>query len=252
MRYILFSAFGFDVFSAPVFAGLAGLAAFVCFRGLRRYAGLSFEDFWNLVLLLVLGVTGGALLSYVVLYNGGPAHNLPVLIRGKIPGGSFWGSLWSAAVLGYLYCRIKKIEFRPVADAIGLSSILALSVMRVGCFLHGCCHGLPTDLPWGVIYSDPRCAVARSLLGRTLHPTQLYESLGSLVVFCASYLVWKNRRLKPGGAFMLSAAGYSILRFAVDLVRAGDKGVFAVYPFTTAQLIALVSAIGSVLWYRRP
>jgi phosphatidylglycerol:prolipoprotein diacylglycerol transferase len=253
MRPVLFSVAGFDVFAAPVFAGLALFTAFLCFRSFKRRMGLSLEDFWNLVFVMALGVIGGALLFYAVLYNGGLANNLPFLIETKrIPGGSFWGSFWTVFACAYIYCRAKGIEFKRVADSIGLSAVLSLAVMRLGCFQHGCCHGIPTALRWGVRYTDPRCAAAKSLLGKTLHPSQLYEALGSLEIFFIVYFVFlKSDRLKPGGAFVLSVVFYSILRFALDFVRAGDPGIFWAHHLTTAQLISIASAAGSVLWYRR-
>ena len=253
MRPVLFSVIGFDVFAAPVLAGLALLTAFLFFRSFLRRMELSPEDFWSLVFLMALGAVGGAILFYAVLYNGGLANNLPFLIATKtIPGGSFWGSFWTVSACAYIYCRSKKIEFTRVADSIGLSAMPALAVMRIGCFLHGCCHGTPTALRWGVIYTDPRCAVAKSLLGKPLHPSQLYESLGCLVIFFAVYFIFfKKGRLKPGGAFALTVIFYSILRFAVDFVRGGDPGLFWVYNLTTSQLVSIASAAGSILWYRR-
>ncbi len=253
MRPILFSFAGFDVFAAPVFAGLAGLAAFLCFRSFVPRMKLSHEDFWNLICVMALGVILGAYLFYAALYNGGLSRNLSFLIANKrIPGGSFWGSFWTASAGAYIYCRVKKIEFKKVADSLGLSGMLGLAVMRLGCFQHGCCYGVPTALRWGVVYTDPRCAVSRALLGKPLHPTQLYESFGSLAIFFAVYFVFlKKERLKPGGAFVLTVVSYSLLRFAVDLVRGSDPGIFLALHLTTAQFICLASAAGSLLWYRR-
>lgn len=252
MHNILFSAGGLVFYSAPIFAGLAGLAAFLCLRALRGYMGLSPEDLWNLVLALVFGVLGGAVLLYLLVYNGGAADNLRyVAARGRFAGGSFWGSLWLSVAAAWLYCRWRRLPFRPVADGVGLSAVLALAVMRVGCLLHGCCHGTPSGLPWAVRFTDPSCAVAPSLLGTPLHPVQVYEALGCLLVFgAACYFAIVRRRLRPGGAFLLSVVGYSLVRLGADLVRAGDPGLLAVAGLTTSQLIAAASAAAGALWYR--
>lgn len=253
MKHVLISAYGYELLAAPFFAGLAGLASFLWLRRSREYMKLSLDDFWGLVLVLVPGVIGGALLFYALFYNGGPVRNLAVLIGDKkVPGGSFWGSFWVAAAVAYLYCRFRKIEFRPVADAVGLSALLGLAVMRVGCFLHGCCHGAPSGLPWAVTYTDPRCAVSGPLLGVPLHPAQLYESVGALALFAAVYFgLFRKGRLKPGGAFALSIILYSVFRFIVEFSRGGDQGVLAGHFLTTAQYISILSAVGSVIWYRR-
>ncbi len=211
---------------------------------------LSPEDFWNLVLALALGAPFGAVLFYIALYNGGLAHNLPVLIKDwKLPGGSFWGCLWTSTAFAYIYCRVRKIDFRPVADALGLSAMLSLSVMRVGCFLHGCCYGAPTIMPWGVRYYDFMCSVDNNLLGIPLHPSQLYEALGSLIIFLAAYWIFSRRRPKPGMTFVLSIVSYCVMRFAVDFTRGDDDGIFTTATLTTAQFAAIASAAACVLWY---
>jgi phosphatidylglycerol:prolipoprotein diacylglycerol transferase len=218
-----------------------------------RRRGLAPDELWSLVFLLAAGVVAGSYLFYALFYNGGPAGNLPFLLKYKrLPGGSFWGGFWTALVCAYIYCRAERIDFRRVADAVGLSAILALAVMRLGCFQHGCCYGTPTALRWGVVYTDPRCAVDGSLLGKALHPSQLYESLGCLAALLIIYLVFlKRERLKPGGAFVLAVVFYSMLRFAVDFFRGGDSGILQAGRLTTAQLISLAGAAASVLWYRR-
>ena len=30
------------------------------------------------------------------------------------------------------------------------SLALGTAIARVGCFMRGCCYGIPTDLPWGI------------------------------------------------------------------------------------------------------
>jgi len=251
MRHVLFSGFGIEVFSAPIFAGIAGLAAFLLMRRLRDHMKLSQEDFWNLVLALVIAVPGGAVLLYVLLYGRGPAGNLPVLLTGDIPGGSFWGSLWTAIAAAYWYCRSRGLDFRPVADGLGLSSMLALFIMRIGCFLHGCCYGLPADLPWSVSFSDPRCLAGRFMPGVPRHPTQIYESLGCLAIFSAAYWLFSRKRPAPGTVFALCLGLYSLLRFAADFTRGGDGGMLSIGPLGTSQIIAAASAAASFVWYRR-
>lgn len=253
MRHILFHMGGLSVASAPVFAGLAGLAAFLFVRAHREKAGLDEEKFWELVLALVAGVLSGAVLSYIFIYKGGPLHNLGVIIaRKRLPGGSFWGVLWTSAAAAWAYCRARKLDFPPVADVLGLSSLLGLSIMRIGCFLHGCCHGAPTDLPWGVTFNDPFCAVRKTMLGVPLHPTQLYELAGSLVIFLAVYYrVYRKPSFAPGTSFTMSVLAYSALRFAADFSRPMDAGPLAFGPFTTGQTLALLSAAGVHIWRRR-
>ncbi len=253
MRPILFSAAGFEFHTAPIFAGLSSLAAFLYFRSLRPYTKLSLEDFWGLMLLMAASVIGGAAAFYVFIYHGGLEHNLRYLIANKrIPGGSFWGSFWITTAFVYSYCRFKKIEFRPVADAVALSAMLAIVIMRMGCFLNGCCHGLPTALPWGIAFGDPQCAVRKALLGQPLHPSQLYEAAGSGIIFFAAHFAFLKRLRPPaGGVFAFTVFAYSVMRFFIDFTRGGDPGIFAACGLSTSQFISILSAsAGSILWHR--
>ncbi|MFC1511517.1 prolipoprotein diacylglyceryl transferase, partial [Candidatus Margulisiibacteriota bacterium] len=92
-----------------------------------------------------------------------------------------------------------------------------IAIGRVGCFLNGCCFGLPTKLPWGMVF--PFGSLAHSYFpGEHLHPTQLYSSLGGLVIFLL--IVWLYRQKKyDGHIFLWWLIFYSIYRFLVEFLR---------------------------------
>ena len=245
MRPVLFSIGGIDFFSAPIFAGLSALAAFYYFLR-RRPSSLNDDDFWTLMMALALGVIGGGVLFYVLAFGNGPAANLRmILLKRRIPGGSFFGSFWGAALLAYLYCRARKLDWRPVADLLGITGPLALIIMRMGCLLHGCCHGRPTDLPWAIVFTDPRCRVRSSWRGLPLHPSQLYEALGALALFLFLHFVAAKRveegKAPPGSVFLLSLGLYAALRFFLEFARGSDPGVFSLAGLGTAQIFSLAT-----------
>ncbi|HAH05868.1 MAG TPA: hypothetical protein DCM05_04950 [Elusimicrobia bacterium] len=252
MHPILFSLGRFDFFTAPIFAGLSALAAYLYYARLRP-ASLTDEEFWELMFALAVGVIVGGVVLYCFAYGKGIAANLRTLfIRHRNPGGSFFGSLLGAAALAYVFCRARKKSFAQIADPLGPASLLALFVMRIGCLLNGCCYGLPTDRPWGIIFTDPRCNVRDSWLGRPLHPTQVYEAAGSLLIFLLVHRVFLRRvregRAPEGSAFAWSAGLYAALRFGLDFLRGGDAGILTPLGLTTSQLIslAILAAIAAI------
>ena len=125
-------------------------------------------------------------------------------------------------------------------DGFALPLALSLAVGRLGCFFHGCCHGIPTDLPWGVDFGD---SIKR-------HPTQLYESLfhlamsGILLIFLQRGW-FRNQRLK----FYL--IGYAVFRFATELIRPEPRDRLGL---TYYQWVALLGATALALqwWYDSP
>ena len=71
---------------------------------------------------------------------------------------------------GYLAVELTKLSLGvrvKTGDGLAFPLALALAVGRWGCFCNGCCYGVVTTLPWGVVFHD----------GVPRHPTQLYESL---------------------------------------------------------------------------
>jgi len=256
MRPILFSFPPFELRVALVFTGLSALTAWLYMRSRRERRGLTLEDSWGLTLALVLGVFVGGIGTYAALYGPGPAANAGYLLRGRVPGGSFLGVLWGAAAGAFIFCRLRALPFSPIADDLGAGAALGLVIMRIGCFLNGCCYGRPTTLAWGIVFTDPASRVQRDLLGIPVHPVQLYEAGGAGLIFLLLHLVVLPRtqrgEFRTGTAFLLCAALYSVLRFCEDFVRATDVGRYACAGLSTAQLLSvliLVCAVG--VWLRR-
>ena len=246
MRPILFTAFGLPFASAPIFAGLAILTASLYFARRRSELNLSERNCWGVYACLAAGAFIGAIGGYALLYAGGPLHHVDSLLRrGVIPGGSFMGAYLGAALASALYCRAQGLKFGPIGDTIGGAAPLGLAVMRLGCLLHGCCYGRPTTLPW---------AIAVPGRGGSLHPTQIYEALGSAAIFVFVDRAVRPRilsgRLRGGDALLASIVLYGALRFLVDFWRAGDPGLAAAWGLTSAQWLAAAAVTAALtnLW----
>ncbi len=118
---------------------------------------------------------------------------------------------------------------------------------RLGCFLAGCCHGRPTDVPWAVVFTDPAAMVPRRLLGVPLHPTQLYEAAAEGLIALALYPLLAK---KPGTVTAAYFMAYGVLRFILEYYRGDGVGAG---PLSAGQLLGagLFGAGAMVLWYTR-
>ena len=254
MRPILLSFAGFDIFAAPVFAGLAAIAAAVYVHRFRAHAELSSERYWDLMVPLAIGTIGGGVLFYFLFYGGGPAKNVAYILRThRIGGGAFYGDLTGAVLAAWAVWRFKGLPFRRVADLIGGAAPLGLAVMRLGCFQHGCCFGRKTDAAWAVTFTDERSAIKRLLLESPIHPSQLYEAaLAGLIFVVVHFGVFprvKAGRLPVGSAFLAFLGLYATARFGLDFFRGSDPGIIRPFGLTTAQSCALGSlAVAAFLW----
>jgi phosphatidylglycerol:prolipoprotein diacylglycerol transferase len=172
---------------------------------------------------------------------------------GVVAYGGFLGGLLGTVV----FCRIHRIRLLALADCAVPSLCLGLVFTRVGCLLAGCCFGQPWDGPWAVRFPAGSPAFEQQALqgllpaGATeslpVHPTQVYESLAGLALFSVVMLLRRRQKL-PGQALVAFFLGYAVLRYAIEVVRA-DAGRGSIGPFSTSQLIALVTLPAAACFY---
>jgi phosphatidylglycerol:prolipoprotein diacylglycerol transferase len=147
---------------------------------------------WRLVLfqaLLALSAVGGAKIwSWLERGSLGPAE-FEVLHNYRYPGG-----LLGAAVFLLAGHRLLRWSQAPLAlaDLVAPSIAFAMAMVRIGCFLAGCCFGRPAAVPWAL--SFPRYSpawgshLADGLIVESaptslpVHPLELYFGLWSLAV----------------------------------------------------------------------
>lgn len=155
---------------------------------------------------------------------------------GGLRGLSFHGGLAGAVLATWLYTRRKSIPFLAMADLCTPALALGYGITRIGCFLNGCCYGIPTSLPWGVrfhLYPDSDQLTPAS------HPTQLYAVLASLLIYIVLVYVEKRRRYL-GQVFLSYLALYSVYRFLIEFLRKGVTAEVAFAGITQAQVVSLL------------
>ena len=209
-------------YSFFVLLGLvAGLTVF--FREAKRQKDLGERSFFIIAGSLIGGMLGAKGLEWAINYpeilDRGVAADF--LLNGKtIIGGLLGGMLGANIAKKLLGIKTKK------GNLIAPGIALGIAVGRLGCFLHGCCYGKPTSLPWGVDFGDH---VLR-------HPTQLYEGLFMLGMFFYLERIKVRPGLKPGELFKILMIAYFIFRFLIEFIRV-EKAAF--WGLTVFQVIAL-------------
>jgi phosphatidylglycerol:prolipoprotein diacylglycerol transferase len=163
-------------------------------------------------------------------------------------GLAYYGGLLLAAPVGFWDARTKNLGVGRIADLTAPLIVLGLFFGRMGCFLNGCCYGAPTDLAWGVDFPQ------RDTPAGHLHPTQLYEALGSLGLYAFLAFVVRPRKRRHGEVFAWMLVSYGVLRFALEFFRADARG--ALGGLSTSQWISIpLVAVGVYLvvrWRRLP
>jgi phosphatidylglycerol:prolipoprotein diacylglycerol transferase len=175
-----------------------------------------------------------------------------------IVGLSMLGGVVLAVLASLAFFAYHRLPVLPHVDVIMPSVLLGEGITRIGCFLNGCCHGLPCTAPWGVRFPDGSPA-AVLFPGAAVHPTQLYASLLGFGSF--ALLAWlARRRLPPGAVFFTALILVGAYRIALDFVRYYESQVIlfraAGASFNVNQLISLGVVLAgvagvAVLWRRR-
>jgi phosphatidylglycerol:prolipoprotein diacylglycerol transferase len=162
-------------------------------------------------------------------------------------GGVFYGGLLGAIVATVVLLARRRISFWTFADAAAPSVALGQAFGRVGCFLAGCCWGRECTLPWAVTFSSPVAHENVGVpLGVALHPTQVYEVLGTLLL--CGLLICFERRAFSGETFARYVFGYALLRGTIEFFRGDPRGeVLGV--MSTSQFIAACGALAGLAIY---
>ena len=241
----------FPINTYGVFLAIAFLCAILIAVRLARRDGLPAEKIYDLSLwMLLAGLVGSKILMLFTEpdYRDNPALFLSLdFLRS---GGVWYGGLLGAVLAGYFLMKRYKLPWWKTADACAPGIAIGNFFGRQGCFAAGCCWGKPTSMPWGVKFTEAGHQITGVPIDAHLHPTQLYESFGMLLVFL--FLLWLHKRKRFDGQVILAyALLYSAIRFAIEFVRDDPRGdVFGLTSLTglsTSQLISLVIGIWALI-----
>ncbi len=178
----------------------------------------------TIIYIFIAGIIGAR--AYYVLFNLGYYLNNPWEIIAIWHGGlAIHGAIIVGFLFGIWFSKRKRIPTLKLADSGVLAVILGQAIGRWGNFFNGDAHGLPTDLPWGIVFPKGSPA-GNEFPGIATHPVMIYESILNLIAFFILYRLTKNNNLKPGVISGLYIIAYSIIRFGVSFLRADSLMFF--------------------------
>lgn len=201
----------------------------------------------KMALYIILGSIIGARLGHCFFYE--PAYFLanPVEILFVWKGGlaSHGGAI--GLIIGlWLYSRISwNHSLLHIMDRIAVPTALAGSFIRLGNLFNSEIYGYQTDLPWGFVFVRD---------GQTMphHPTQIYESLGYLIIFFVLLYMYNKRNGTINRGFLVGwmVTMIFVLRFFVEFIKnvqvdfeqnmSLDMGQWLSIPFIIGGIILIV------------
>ena len=158
-----------------------------------------------------------------------------------------YGGLVGGMLAGFIYMRLKRISFPRYADAFAPSIALGVFLTRIGCFLNGCCYGEGWDGPMAVSFppeSTPGQFQAE-VHAAGLHPSQLYEAFGGLVMLLILLTAGRTWKTWEGLLVYRGILFVSVLRFIVEYTRHFEPGEM-LGPFTHNQVVCILLFVASI------
>lgn len=205
---------------------------------------------YDLSLYLIIGSLIGARVYYLLFFDPFSFIKDPISIIKIWQGGlAIHGAILGGVLAGILFAKKRKISFWVLGDLIAPSLILGQAIGRIGCFLNGCCFGVPTESKFGIRFPSGSLADF-AYNGLAVHPTQLYEVTLNIIAF--GFLFALRRKIKfEGGLFLLYLMMYGCIRLVVSSLR-GDSMLIWDTNIKIAQIISgIIFIVGLVVFIKR-
>ncbi|MCX8118098.1 MAG: prolipoprotein diacylglyceryl transferase [Desulfobacterota bacterium] len=242
MHPILLRLDGLTLYTYGFFVGLGFLLGLALLLWRGRKEGIPEARLVDLFFLVFFSSIAGARALFVLIhpeiFREDPLGVFKVWEGGLV----FYGGLLLASLLSLAYLKWARLPVWKVADLFSPAIAMGLVFGRIGCLMAGCCYGKETSLGWAIVFTDPQ---ALAPLHLPLHPTQLYEALGGILLFFL--LHWREERKGyDGQIFFLFLLSYSILRFFLEFLRGDPRGSLLGGLLSTSQGIGIFLASTSL------
>jgi phosphatidylglycerol:prolipoprotein diacylglycerol transferase len=161
-------------------------------------------------------------------------------------GHSFLGAPAFCALLLLVVSKaVPGIPFFATADGFALGTPLGLFLARIGCYLRGCCWGIP--IPEGHIFYGTSYKLLNFRLV-ALHPVQLYSAAADLFIFFCLLLI-RERGHIHGFLTATFLFMYAVARFILEFFRGDTYRIPGLWNLSACQFLSLFLLFVSVCFF---
>jgi phosphatidylglycerol---prolipoprotein diacylglyceryl transferase len=204
--------------------------SFVFWRHLKD-SGVEDDKIFDLTFYSTLAAFIGARLWFVL--SNWPLFTvdfMKIIAFWVAPGFSLWGAIIAGTATSVLMARSLKVRVSFLFDSMAFAYPYMIVVGLIGAFLDGTRIGIPSNLPWSIMYE-----------GHPMrrHPVQIYEILLLILVFiCVTAL--QKQAVKKKWPYGLVGVWFFVLYagivFALEFLQ--DNAVYW-YSLTVNQWVAV-------------
>lgn len=202
----------------------------------------------NVIVVLIISrkfkYTVDELVSMLVMENIGIIGGgiLYTYIFSKELGFSSLGGVMGGLIMLYLYSLLVKKDYKYMLILFMPSIPLMYAIGKIGCFVAGCCYGIPYDGIGHIVYHSSEVA----LLNTNLFPIQIVETIIFLIIFI--YIISRYYKNKFSiKLIMIEIIVCGIAKFLLDFLRYE----YTVKVVTSNQIMCLLLVIFSGIYLIR-
>lgn len=251
---VAFSPFGFDIYWYGLLIGTGVMMMLLTIFYRTPKLGINTDDFIDAILCTTIGAVIGAR-AYYVAFAPFKYESFIDMINIRDGGLAIYGGVIGGLLIGFIGCKIRKINLLDYCDIILGATLIGQSIGRWGNFMNQEAFGTNTDSVFGMISEgttaylkrvQPTLAQQGIMVDPSMpvHPTFFYESMWCLLGFILIQLYFKHRKFK-GEIACLYMIWYGLGRFFIEALRTDSLEIFA--GLRASQLVAILSIIAGVV-----
>ena len=258
---VAFTLFGKDVYWYGVLITIGMILAVVCALWLAKHEKIKSDDIYDLALwVIIIGVLGAR--AYYVIFDWDPAV---YVATGGTALQNIWGTfinclaMWDGGLAiyggviaglltGFIFAKIKKIEFLKLFDILAACVLIGQIIGRWGNFINIEVYGAETDAftRMGIHLMN---GDGHILAEYFVHPTFLYESVWNLIGLVIVLLTYKKKKF-DGQVFCFYLVWYGFGRMILEGMRdpeynlmIGNSGIMV------SQLVGFISLVIGIILF---
>jgi phosphatidylglycerol---prolipoprotein diacylglyceryl transferase len=212
MRPVLFQWRGVKVWSYPAMLYVGLLLGVLTGNVIAAADGMAPGRVYIATLLLIIPALAGARLLYVAAEWNTYRNNVRRIWNRNDGGYIMYGGLPLALLVSVPLLYVLHLSFARFWDVAIFTILVGMFFTRIGCLLHGCCAGRPTDFWFGLNLPNTTGVWKRRI------PTQLLESAWALSLLAVGLLL-RARVPFPGALFVFICLCYAFGRMLMEFAR---------------------------------
>lgn len=240
---IKFGPFALRYYSLMFMIGFFSMGKYV--THLFQEEGKNPEDVSILTNYLIVGMLVGARLAHCLFYDPSYYFHHPLEILFIWEGGLASHGGYAGVIIAVALFLKKKPshQFLKLMDMIAGPCLFVGGLIRIGNFMNSEIYGVPTTLPWGVIFERvdtiPR------------HPAQIYEALGYFLISgILTYLYKKKNNIWKNGSILSVAIVLSFsFRFFVEFFKDEQSSLLDHPLINMGQWLSLAFVFSGCIFY---